>query len=199
LLNGKGSNFEPNPPNSLDTCSDGSRGSYHSDESIDEIKVSSVDGGPLRGGAMAEIEAKVWAWSNGSADTADFYYAASANAPVWEFIGSKGAGGPDLQTLKVQYSIPDSRLQAVRINFRYLGSRKASACSGGTWDDVDDLVFSAAGAGAGAASAAAPPSVPPLTPMDSSYCTTIDKFHKDRCVDICRWKKGRKGGCYPKK
>jgi len=148
---------------------------------------------------MAEIEVKVWAWSNGSADTADFYYAANANDPVWEFIESKRAGGPDLQTLKVQYSIPDGLLQAVRVNFRYLGSRKRSACSRGTWDDVDDLVFSVAAAAAGAAAAAKPPSVPPLTPVDSSYCTTIDKFHKDRCTDICRWKNGRKGGCYPKK
>mmetsp|Transcript_27577 Transcript_27577/g.50257 ORF Transcript_27577/g.50257 Transcript_27577/m.50257 type:complete len:149 (+) Transcript_27577:635-1081(+) len=148
---------------------------------------------------MAEIEVKVWAWSTGSADTADFYYAANANAPVWEFIESKRAGGPDLQTLKVQYSIPDGLLQAVRVNFRYLGSRKASACSGGRWDDVDDLVFSAAAAAPGATAAAKQTSIPPLTPVNSSYCTTIDKSHKNRCVDICRWKHGKKGGCYPKK
>jgi len=199
LLNGKGSNLEPNPPNTLDMCSDGLVGVYHSDESIDEIKVSTVDGGPLRGGAMAEIEVKIWAWNDGSADTADFYYATNANAPIWEFIGSKRAGGPDLQTLKVQYSLPDGPLQAVRVNFRFLGSQ--SSCSRGNWDDVDDLVFSAATATAatGAVAAAKPPSIPSLEPMDSRYCTTIDKFHKDRCVGICEWKNKRKRGCYPKK
>ena len=47
---------------------------YHVDESIDEITVYTVEGGLLQAGARVEIEAKVWAWQDGSADTADFYY-----------------------------------------------------------------------------------------------------------------------------
>jgi len=111
---------------------------------------------------MAEIEVKIWAWNGGSADTADFYYATNANAPIWEFIESKRAGGPDLQTLKVQYSLPDGPLQAVRVNFRYLGSQ--SSCSRGNYNDVDDLIFSAttAAAAAGTVAAAKPPSAPSL-------------------------------------
>lgn len=199
LLDGKATNREPNPPNTLDACADGSRGAYHSDESIDEIRVSAIGGGPLRAGAGAEIEVKAWPYQNGSGDTADFYHAADANAPTWEYIGSLPAGGSGLRTLAVQFSLPNGPLQAVRVNFRYLGS--VGECSGNTWDDVDDLAFSVAPAPAGAAAAAARlPPIPPVRPVDSGYCATIDKSNRERCVDICEWKrKGKKRGCYPKK
>jgi hypothetical protein len=143
LLDGKANNIEPNPPNTLDACTDGPYGSYHGDESIDKITVSAVGGGQLQAGRLAEIEAKVWAWSDGSYDTADFYYTDDVSStPTWTLIGSLPAGGSGLRTLKIQYLLPESPVQAVRVNFRYFGSQ--SSCSGGNWDDVDDLVFTVA-------------------------------------------------------
>jgi len=167
------------------------------------ITVSTVEGGPLQAEAMVVIEAKVWAWQDGSADTADFYYAADANDPAWQHIRSRGAGGFNLRTLKVEYELPVGALQAVRVNYRYSGSQ--SSCAGGRWDDVDDLVFSVAAGSAAVAVAAAsikkPLPVPPAEPMPSSHCATIDRMHKDRCVENsgCKWKNGRGKGCYPKK
>lgn len=47
-------------------CTDGGSGSYHGDESNDQITISSVNGGPLTAGQLARVEATVWAWSTGS-------------------------------------------------------------------------------------------------------------------------------------
>ena len=45
LLDGKANNIEPNPLNSLDSCTDGlSNGGYHGDESIDKTTISAVEG-----------------------------------------------------------------------------------------------------------------------------------------------------------
>lgn len=198
MLDGKLTNREPNSPNTLDNCNDGSKGAYHNDESIDEIKVSAVEGGPLQEGAVVAIEVKLWAWDDGSADTADFYYASNANGPTWEYIGSVGAGGSGLRILQAQYRLPDGPLQAVRINYRYIGDG-ASECSGGAWDDVDDLAFSVAAAAGRVPAGKDPPLLPPVTPVGRRYCTTIEKVHKDRCIGLCKWRKRRKKrGCYPR-
>lgn len=51
-------------PNSLDTCVDGTNGSYLSDESLETIKVSAVDDDFLTVGSPAEIEAIAYVWSS---------------------------------------------------------------------------------------------------------------------------------------
>ena len=136
---------EPNSPNTLDTCTDGSSGSYHSDESNDRIVVTNLSGTGFTEGDTVEIAATVWAWSTGSSDTADFYYTADANSPSWTYIGSVVPPSGGAHTLTQQYTLPAGSLQAVRVNFRYTGS--VSSCSGGAYDDADDLVFAVAGAG----------------------------------------------------
>jgi hypothetical protein len=142
LVNGRGSlngGVESNSAsNTLGTCNDGSSGSYHSDESIDKIKVSVVGGGNLQEGAVVEIDATVYAWS-ATADTADIYYATNANSPTWTLVGSYKPGGTGLQSIKAQVTLGTGALQAVRVNFRYNGG--TSTCSGGSYDDTDDIVF----------------------------------------------------------
>ena len=138
---------ESNQPNTLDACTDGTSGSYHSDESNDAIRVSTVDSSDLSEGDVVEIQATVWAWSTGSSDTADFYYAADANNPSWVYIASATPSGGGAQTLTAQYTLPAGSQQAVRVNFRYTGSQ--SSCSGGSYDDADDLVFAVSSGGPG--------------------------------------------------
>ena len=113
---------EPNQPNTLDTCTDGTSGTYHSDESNDRIVVSTLDGQDFSEGATVEIDATVWAWSTGSSDTLDLYYAADANNPTWVFITSIVPPAGGAQTLSAQYVLPAGGLQAVRANFRYQGT-----------------------------------------------------------------------------
>ena len=124
---------EPNQPNTLDTCADGTAGSYHSDESNDRIVVRTLDGFDFAEGATVEVEATVWAWTTFTADTLDLYYAADANSPSWTLIGSVSPTGSGAQTLTAQYILPAGSLQAVRANFRYQGAQ--SSCSGGTYDE----------------------------------------------------------------
>ncbi len=138
---------EPNQPNTLDVCSDGTSGSYHNDESNDRIVVSTLDGGNFTEGDTVEIAATVYAWSTGSSDHLDLYYAADANNPVWTLITTINNPGSGVQTLTAQYVLPAGGMQAVRANFRYNGS--ASPCSPGTYDDHDDLVFTVEAPGGG--------------------------------------------------
>ncbi|HEX4953380.1 MAG TPA: hypothetical protein VF017_08310 [Thermoanaerobaculia bacterium] len=138
---------EPNQPNTIDTCVDGTAGAFHSDESNDRIMVSSVNFSDLTEGATARIDATVWAWTTPSSDALDLYYAANANSPTWVYLTTLVPGSPGQQVLSTTYTLPTGTLQAVRANFRYQGA--ASPCSAGTFDDHDDLVFAVKPAGGG--------------------------------------------------
>ncbi len=147
LTRGRGSSGpEQNAPNTLDGCPDGSSGGgFHTVESIDRIRLYSVDGKPLAAGKRARITVNVWAYNRGYAvDALDLYYAADATQPEWTFITTVylpyELPYPAAQTLSAEYTLPPGSLQAVRANFRVLGSR--SPCSTGVFDDRDDLVFS---------------------------------------------------------
>ena len=226
LLKGTAGNIEGGISNTIDDCSDGLRGAYQVDESIDKLTVSSVGGGLLQAGGRATIDAQVYAY--GSMDTADFYYTQDANAasPLWEYLasGSAPASGPFIISLEFSLSATStSTTQAVRVNFRYFGS--TSSCSGGNWDDTDDLVFAvatgvlgarASGAelqmGARASGADVDSAQAKLIsgsyrdlPLNTNVCGNI--MDKERCVasGICKWKRGklfdgslRKRGCQPK-
>ena len=140
LLDGRaGLGPEANQPNTLDGCADGTSGSYHSDESNDRIVVRTLDGSNFAAGATVEVEATVWAWSTGSSDTLDLFYAADANNPSWVLITSLTPPAGGAQTLSAQYTLPTGTLQAVRAQFRYQSTN--AACSSGAYNDRDDLVF----------------------------------------------------------
>ncbi len=131
---------EPNQPNNIKSaCADGTSGTFHSDESNDRISVSSTNGGALTHGNTVTVTATVWAWNTGSSDALDLYYAANANSPSWVLIGTIVPPAGGAQALSATYTLPTGSLQAVRANFRYLGS--ASSCSTGSYDDHDDLIF----------------------------------------------------------
>jgi len=137
---------EPNQPNTINSaCVDGNSGVFHTDESVDRVKVLTVDGTNFAPGKQVRIEATVWAYSSFTSDFLDLYYAADATAPVWTFIGTLQPAGANAQTLTATYTLPTGgSLQAVRAAFRYSGT--AGSCTSGTYDDRDDLVF-AVGAG----------------------------------------------------
>jgi hypothetical protein len=130
---------EPNQPNVLGTCADGTSGTFHVDESNDRLKIATVDGSTLAAGKQVRVEATVWAYSSFTADKLDLYYAANANAPTWTLIGTLTPTAAGAQTLSATYTLPAGALQAVRAQFRYQGS--AGTCTTGGYNDRDDLVF----------------------------------------------------------
>ncbi|HYO66053.1 MAG TPA: Ig-like domain-containing protein, partial [Archangium sp.] len=143
LLNGRAQlGPEANAPNTVDTCTDGTSGVYHSDESLDRLKVSTVDGSPLAAGKQLRIEATVWGDASFTSDYLDLYYAPDASAPGWTHIGTMFAIASGSHVLSSTYTPSSGSARAVvRGVFRYGG--RASSCGGGSYSDVDDLVFSA--------------------------------------------------------
>ncbi|WP_434391365.1 Ig-like domain-containing protein [Melittangium boletus] len=140
LLNGRGAlGPESNAPNTLfSSCADNSSGTYHSDESLDRLKVVTVDGTPLATGKTVRIEATVWAYSS-SSDALDLYTAPNANSPTWTFLTTLVPPGTGARTLSATYTLPSGALQAVRGVFRYGGTK--SACAQASYRDHDDLFF----------------------------------------------------------
>ena len=131
---------EPHQPNTINsTCADGTSGTFHSDESNDRLVIASTDGTALTHGKSAKVTATVWAYSGFSSDSLDLYYTANATTPTWVLIGTLKPTAAGAQTLSATFTLPTGAVQAVRANFRYLGS--AASCSAGAYDDHDDLIF----------------------------------------------------------
>jgi hypothetical protein len=147
---------EPNQPNTINnSCADGTSGTFHSDESNDRLVIQTTDGSNLAPGKTVKVSATVWAYSGFTSDHLDLYYAANASSPSWVLIGTITPTAAGAQTLSANYTLPSGSSQAVRAQFRYLGS--ATSCSTGGYDDHDDLVF-AVGAGTPGFTVAASPS-----------------------------------------
>jgi len=147
---------EPNQPNTINSsCADGTSGTFHSDESNDRLVIQTTDGSNLAPGKTVKVSATVWAYSGFTSDHLDLYYAANASSPSWVLIGTITPTAAGAQTLSANYTLPSGGSQAVRAQFRYLGS--ASSCTTGSYNDHDDLVF-AVGAGTPGFTVAASPS-----------------------------------------
>jgi hypothetical protein len=132
---------EPGYPNTVGTsCSDGTGGTFHSDESVDRIKVSTLDGSPLAAGKTVKVEVTIWAWSGFSSDKLDLYCAGSATAPQWTLLATLSPTKAGEQVLSTTYALPAGSQQVVRARLRYSGSA-TGACVPGSYNDHDDLVF----------------------------------------------------------
>ncbi len=119
LLVGRGSlGPEVNKPNTLNgSCNDGASGSFHGDESVDRLVVSSTDGQPLRAGASAKLEATVWAYSGFTNDKVDLYFTADATAasPKWVLISTLTPTAAGAQTLSATAALGSLTLRARRL------------------------------------------------------------------------------------
>lgn len=133
---------EPNAPNVLGgSCPDGAGGVFHSDESLDRLRVATLDGGPLRAGASVRVEATVWAWSGYSSDALDLYYAPNAASPSWRLLGTFPASRAGAHVIASTFVLSPGARQVVRGVFRYGSVSPPPACATGSYTDTDDLVF----------------------------------------------------------
>lgn len=134
---------EPNAPNTIDSCSDGtSGGTYTSDESIENITIRSLNGSDFRGLDTIEANITAYCYSSGANDNINFVYAndsASFNWYVAAFVDPCPAGG--LQTVSRTFVLDNvTGIQAFRALIGYNG-QTTDTCSGGGYDDNDDLEF----------------------------------------------------------
>ena len=142
LLQGRGTvGPEPNQPNTInDSCADGTSGTFHSDESNDRVKVSTVDGTSFARRQDRAHRRDRLGLDDARPGRARPLLHGEREQPVVDAssttIVPPAAGA---QTLSATYTLPSGALQAVRARFRYQGS--ASACTTGGYIDHDDLVF----------------------------------------------------------
>jgi len=146
LLNAKKSNGEKHGSNTLDSCEDGSSGTYTKDESIEDITITSSEG-VLTAGKKAKITATVFAYKDGKADQADFYQAINTgqfnDPPIWQYISSAtpSHGGRVIVESK-EFPLKAFEVQAVRVVLRWKnGDTDPESCPKGEYTDIDDLVF----------------------------------------------------------
>jgi leucyl aminopeptidase len=140
VLGRDGRGPEPNQPNTIaDSCADGTLGRFHVRESIDRIKVATLDGTQLAPGKVVKVDVTVWGYSRGFADTLDLYYTGTAATPSWTYIGSVKSGKSGLHTISLNYTLPAGSMQAVRARYRFRGER--ASCGVGDYNDHDDLAF----------------------------------------------------------
>ena len=140
LLDGRGPlGPEPNAPNAINnSCSDGDAGAYGSDESLNHLRIRTVDGTTLAPGKAVRIEAAVTAYSLAE-DSVDIYAAADAHNPVWTFVATLRPSATGSDILSTAYTLPAGSLQAIRAAIRYRGT--ATPCPEGGYDEADDLAF----------------------------------------------------------
>ncbi|MEM7349176.1 MAG: reprolysin-like metallopeptidase [Acidobacteriota bacterium] len=104
LVGRDGNGPEPNQPNTLDGCADGTSGSFQADESNDSLFVTTLDGSDMVEGATVRIDAEVWAWTTPAEDTLDLFFTADANNPSWTLITSITPTVVGQQTLSATYT-----------------------------------------------------------------------------------------------
>lgn len=154
---------EPNTPNTLGgTCADGSSGAFHSDESLDRVRIENPSGSPLSAGATVNVVATAYVYS-ASSNLLDVFHAADAANPAWTLVATVTPAGSGLRTMTVPLTLAASSTQAVRVQFRYGGS--AVPCSSGGYNDRDDVVFAVQGADAEA------PSIDIFAPAEGATVT----------------------------
>jgi hypothetical protein len=131
---------EPNQPNTIaDSCADGTKGRFHVRESVDRIKVQTLDASQMSPGKVVRVDVTVWGFSPGFSDTLDLYRADNAASPNWVLVGSVKSGKIGQHVISMTYTLPSGAVQAVRARYRYRGERVP--CGAGDFTDHDDLVF----------------------------------------------------------
>ncbi len=134
---------EMRQPNTLfSSCADGTQGQYLFDESIERIRVATLDGSVLAPGKTVQVEVTVFAYGDFTSDWLDLYYTGTAASPSWTWLATVPAVASGLQTLSATYVLPSGSLQAIRAAFRYQGT--PSPCWTGNFNERDDLAFATA-------------------------------------------------------
>lgn len=150
LIDGRGFLLGPeeNHSNNISYCGDGLLGKYHVDESLDRLKISTLDGSNLAPGKAVRVEATVWA--SRDSDAFDLYLSTnpSTTSSTWTLL----TANPITTTLRGtvvlahEFTLPvanGSMLWAIRGVFRRGGEQTDCPT---TWEwknynDVDDLAF----------------------------------------------------------
>jgi len=129
---------EANASNTVDGCPDGTEGVYRTDESIEHVAISSLDGTPLSGGKLARVDVRAFV-ADPIFDRLDVYVAADPAAPEFVLRATVEPTVSGEQTLSAAVPLTYSERQVVRVALR--GGGLAEACGTTGYDDRDDVVI----------------------------------------------------------
>jgi hypothetical protein len=141
---GMGGTSEPNNPNTVDSCIDGtSDGTYLTDENIENITITSLNGSSIEDGDTVRVD--VWAYCyNNANDNLNLIYANDASSISWTIIDSVGTcpvnGGFYLFSSDFVLT-GSSGDHVVRGIIQYNGDVTNTCGDVQTWSDTDDVVF----------------------------------------------------------
>jgi hypothetical protein len=137
---------EPNSPNTIDSCTDGTYGTYQADESIENITVTSLNGSSFKTGDTVRVDITTYCW--GIQDNLNFVYSnasktVGASAPLpWRVVNIQYCNGSRFFKTFSATFILDNKIgeHAIRGSFQYLGNINKT-CGIGGYDDNDDVII----------------------------------------------------------
>jgi len=136
---------EPNSPNTIDGCEDGTYGTYLSSESIEEITITSLNHNFFKIGDTVQVDIKVYC--DGAYDKLNFVYSDDINNIQWAVKDSADCTTTGLKTFSKTFNLNNNVGQhAIRGVFSFL-LQEDDVCGqdadDGTpyWADTDDVVI----------------------------------------------------------
>ncbi|PKP55753.1 MAG: hypothetical protein CVT89_07655, partial [Candidatus Altiarchaeales archaeon HGW-Altiarchaeales-2] len=131
---------EPNHPNTIDNCRDGSSGTYLSDESIENITITDLNGTSFQPGDTVQVD--IWVYCYSSSDNLNFIYTSNIVTPLWVVKGSYNCPGSGFKNFSKKFVLDNVFGEhAIRGSLQYSGS-PTRTCGNGSYDDNDDLIIS---------------------------------------------------------
>ncbi|MBI3027625.1 S8 family serine peptidase, partial [Candidatus Woesearchaeota archaeon] len=128
---------EPNAPNTVDGCQDGTLGSYLTDESVESITITNSNNNKFNKNDIVEV--KITTYCSSRNDILKLVYKNSA--ADWKIINSRNCAGGGIEefTFNLQLDNADGD-HAIRAAFDRMESPNP-ACPGSVYADNDDVVI----------------------------------------------------------
>ncbi|NOZ76412.1 MAG: hypothetical protein GXO65_01780, partial [Euryarchaeota archaeon] len=132
---------EPNQPNTIDGCTDGTSGTYQVDESVENITVTDLNGTLFRPGDTIRVDAWVYCW-NGVNDNINFVYTNDTENPDWRVVAfTDPCPATGFQFMSKTWTLDDVYgNHTIRVINQYNG-QTTDTCGAGSYDDNDDVTI----------------------------------------------------------
>ncbi|MCD6547486.1 MAG: hypothetical protein J7K22_02950, partial [Nanoarchaeota archaeon] len=132
---------EPNAPNTIDNCVDGTSGVYQSDESVENITITDLNNSKFNGGDTVRVDAWVYCYDSIS-DNINIVYTNNTENPKWRVVASVNpCPSAGFNKISKTFVLDDvAGYHTVRVIIQYLGST-SDTCGFGNYDDNDDISF----------------------------------------------------------
>ena len=130
---------EPNAPNTISDCHDGSFGDYLSDESIENITITDLNDSYFSPGDTVNVT--VTAYCYNASDTVNIAYSNSTSSPFFIVVSSQSCPGSGLNTFSTEFTLNNTEGEhAVRAMIGFVVT-PSTWCASSNYADNDDVAF----------------------------------------------------------